>query len=236
MCEPLGNHAITIEEFKIIYEIFKKYIKKGSDYELEKFNKVKEKIIYLNSELRYVILEWTLLKEIDNKIEECSSLRENKTIWLLKESLWYAIIMKIAKIMEKEDKSKVNINKVFNFCRSNSIVNKKNIISEEQIKEMENKIQQISKETNEIGEEIDLIKCWRDEYLSHNDKMKDLLEFQKNYLITNRKMEKIINSISDILNVLCEKFEINFNEVNLNNEIEEITKQVDFIYNKCIEK
>ncbi len=28
MCEPLGNHAVTMEEFKEIFEIFKKYVNK----------------------------------------------------------------------------------------------------------------------------------------------------------------------------------------------------------------
>ena len=29
LCEPFGNHAVTIEEFKTIYEIFIKYQNKG---------------------------------------------------------------------------------------------------------------------------------------------------------------------------------------------------------------
>ncbi len=197
-----------------------------NDYEREK-----EKFYYLNLELNYAILEWNLLKELDSKIDECNLLRENKTILILKESLWYAIIMKVAKITEQEDKSKNNINKILNFYMTNSNIRKKNTITEKIVKDMKNKISQMSKEVNEVGNDIDLIKCWRDKFLAHNDKKQDIIGMQRQYLLTNNKMNKIMNTLSEVFKTLSKEFEICNNDIEISNEIKEIRNQVNYIYN-----
>ena len=73
MCEPLGNHEVTIKEFKSIFEIFKRYNSKQDNDNLKNeitVDELKEKIKNLGYELKYVILEWNLLKEIDNNISK----------------------------------------------------------------------------------------------------------------------------------------------------------------------
>ena len=110
---------------------------------------LKEKIENLYLELSYVRLEWELMKEIDKKTN-CSDekiIKKNEELILtLKDSLWYAIIMRLAKICE--DDTQVNsIYKIFNCCSTNPIVVRKKIISE---KELLEKIEKLEKRVEEL--------------------------------------------------------------------------------------
>ena len=116
---------------------------------------LKEKIENLYLELSYVRLEWELMKEIDKKTN-CSDekiIKKNEELILtLKDSLWYAIIMRLAKICE--DDTQVNsIYKIFNCCSTNPIVVRKKIISEKELLEKIEAINYDDKLT-EINENI----------------------------------------------------------------------------------
>lgn len=150
-------------------------------------------------------------------------------IFLLKDSLWYAIIMRIAKICD-EDENANNIKKIIDCCKSNKII-------AEQIKLTHKELDKLYKNlsvaiTDESGNAINLIKCWRDKYAAHYSKLTDPLDTQKKYLITDKKMEKIISTLTNILIVLCKEFDIEIDESRVSIQTENIKQQLNYLYNK----
>lgn len=191
---------------------------------------LKEKIRNLYLELGYVRYEWNLLRELDDKIkndfeDELPSNRE--LILSIKDSLWYAIIMRIARICE-DDKQVNSIYKVFNCCTSSSYISKQKIIDSKDIEKMKEKLEIAI--TSEDGKETNLIKCWRDKYLAHYSKLVDPLSVQEEFLLTNKKLDSIIETILEILMTLNEKFNIGINDIYATKQIEILKKQFDYIY------
>ena len=136
--------------------------------------------------------------------------------------------MRIAKICDN-NKEANNLYKIFNYCIAIPNIAKENIISNSEIKEMEKEI--YSAIYDEYGK--NLIEKWRNEYLAHYSKLVDPLSTQKKFPIFNKKMEKIVKTISDILTLLFKKFKININETIINCEFEEIKKDFKFLCDNC---
>ena len=192
---------------------------------------LKEKIENLYMELSYVRLEWELMKEIDKKINKSNEKLINKNeelILSLKDSLWYAIIMRLAKICE--DDIQVNsMYKIFNCCSTNPIVVRKKIISEREILEM--KIKVISAITDESGENINLIKGWRDKYLAHYSKLVSPKETQEVFLITEKRLDYIISTLLEILKELINKFNIEIDDIYIQTKAYALKNEFNIIYN-----
>ena len=115
-------------------------------------------------------------------------------IFLLKDSIWYAIIMRIAKICD-EDKEANNIKKIVDYCKSNNKITEQKRITHEELDKLYKNLKVAI--TDESGKAINLIKCWRDKYAAHYSKLTNPLDTQKKYLITDKKMEKIINTLTN---------------------------------------
>ena len=190
---------------------------------------LKEKIENLYLELSYVRLEWELMKEIDKKTN-CSDekiIKKNEELILtLKDSLWYAIIMRLAKICE--DDTQVNsIYKIFNCCSTNPIVVRKKIISEKELLEM--KIKVISAITDESENNINLIKGWRDKYLAHYSKLVTPKETQEVCLMTEKRLDYIIVTLLDVLKKLIEKFNINIDDIYMQTKTDALKNEFNII-------
>ena len=190
---------------------------------------LKEKIENLYLELSYVRLELELMKEIDKKTN-CSDekiIKKNEELILtLKDSLWYAIIMRLAKICE--DDTQVNsIYKIFNCCSTNPIVVRKKIISEKELLEM--KIKVISAITDESENNINLIKGWRDKYLAHYSKLVTPKETQEVFLMTEKRLDYIIVTLLDVLKKLIEKFNINIDDIYMQTKTDALKNEFNII-------
>ena len=150
-------------------------------------------------------------------------------IFLLKDSLWYAIIMRIAKICD-EDKEANNIKKIIDCCKSDKIITEQKKITHEELDKLYKSLKVAI--TDESRNAINLIKCWRDEYAAHYSKLTNPLDTQKKYLITDKKMEKIINILTNTLKILCEKFNIEIDATRVSIQTENIKQQLSYLYNK----
>ena len=179
-----------------------------------------EKIENLYLELSYVRLEWELMKEIDKKTN-CSDekiIKKNEELILtLKDSLWYAIIMRLAKICE--DDTQVNsIYKIFNCCSTNPIVVRKKIISEKELLEM--KIKVISAITDESENNINL---------THYSKLVTPKETQEVFLMTEKRLDYIIVTLLDVLKKLIEKFNINIDDIYMQTKTDALKYEFNII-------
>lgn len=146
----------------------------------------------------------------------------------IKDSLWYAIIMRLAKICE--DDTQVNsIYKIINCCMDNSLIVKQNFISVDSLKEMKFKINCAI--TDESGNNINLLKSWRDKYLAHYSKLVDPLSTQEKFLLTNNKLDHIINVLVESLELLKQCFDIDINDIYIIKKIENLKMQFNSIYN-----
>lgn len=154
--------------------------------------------------------------------------KNEELILSLKDSLWYSIIMRIAKICE--DDTQVNsIYKIFNCCSTNPIVARKKIISENEISDMKLKISSAIKD--ESGENINLIKGWRDKYLAHYSKLENPKVTQEEFLITKKKLDYIVEVLLNILKELIEKFKIGIDDIYIKTKIHALKNEFNNIYN-----
>lgn len=186
-----------------------------------------EKIKNLYLELCYVRIEWSLFKEINSKDDVEHIYVQNEEMFLsMKDSLLYSIIMRVAKICEND--TEVNsIYKVFNCCSSSSIFSK--IISKSEIDLLKNNLEEkiiIEKE----GKKINLIKKWRDKYFAHYSKLISTFELQKEFAISNKTMDDIIDCLYDIIETFNKKFEISINDSQTEKSLELVKKQFNFFY------
>lgn len=195
---------------------------------------LKEKIVNLYLELSYVRIEWELMKKIDdtiNNTDEKIISKNEELIFALKDSIWYSIIMRIAKICEND--TQVNsIYKIFNCCLSNPEVARKNIISEDELSKMRKNVEVAI--YDESGENINLIKGWRDKYLAHYSKLENPQITQEEYLITRNKLNHIIETLKKILLKIIDKFNIEIDDVYVRAKIEALKNEFNIIY-KLIE-
>lgn len=154
--------------------------------------------------------------------------KNEELILSLKDSLWYSIIMRIAKICE--DDTQVNsIYKIFNCCSTNPIVARKKIISEKEISDMKLKI--FSAIIDENGENINLIKGWRDKYLAHYSKLESPKVTQEEFLITKKRLDYVIDALLNILKELIKKFKIEIDDIYIQTRIHALKNEFNNIYN-----
>ena len=181
---------------------------------MEKIIKQME-ILYL--ELQYVKLENVLMKNIDESINNGEIYIEKyKTIiFCIKDSLWYSIITRMAKICE-ESKDSNNIFKILNSLKSNpEIANSKNFNLEE-IKKIINNIKKAINYDEKNKDKME-IKIWRDKYLVHLDKCAESpTQMQDLALITRSKLEHIIDVLSKSFQFIFNKLKIQISEDDIN--------------------
>ena len=191
---------------------------------------LKEKIKNLYLELAYVRFEWNLLKELDKKLGGDAKETGQELVLSLKDALWYAVIMRIAKICEKD--TEVNsIYKILNYCKDNPTIAKKKIFTIQEIEDIKKQI--VIAITDESGENINLIKSWRDKYLAHYSKLVTPECTQKEFLITNKKLDHIIDVLLTIIMDFNRRFNININDIYVEKRVELLKKQFDNIYEIC---
>ena len=172
--------------------------------------KINEQIETIYKELLYIDLEFTLLKEIDNSlIEDKNSLRSIEIMsFIVIDSLWYAIIMRISKIWDKHTDSK-SLLKILN--KIESVPEMKELrdkISLKRICDIKEKVNSIMEDIDINGEISNLFIKSRHNYFAHLGDFNSPQQAQNKYLIGRNRLDKIIDILLEIVEELCYKLNV----------------------------
>lgn len=172
--------------------------------------KIKEQIETIYKELLYIKLEFSFLKEIDNSlVEDKNSLRSVEIMsFLVIDSLWYAIIMRISKIWDNHHGSG-SLFKILNKIESVPEMKKlRDKITIRKISNIKKDIEYIMEDVDIYGETNNLFVESRNDYFAHLGASNSPKDTQQKYLIGKNRLDKLIDTLFKTVEELCRKLNI----------------------------
>ena len=170
--------------------------------------KIGVETIYL--ELLYIKFEWTLMKKMDESlIKDEASFNKIKTIsFFMIDSLWYAIIMRIAKIWDNTKKtgSLLKILNKIETCPDMKDLREK--ISIQEISKIKTNINNVMEDINTEGEINNLFIESRHKYFAHLCNLNSPKEVQKLYLIGKNRVDSVVTILFEVVERLCKELHI----------------------------
>ena len=170
--------------------------------------KIGVETIYL--ELLYIKFEWTLMKKMDESlIKDEASFNKIKTIsFFFFFSLWYAIIMRIAKIWDNTKKtgSLLKILNKIETCPDMKDLREK--ISIQEISKIKTNINNVMEDINTEGEINNLFIESRHKYFAHLGNLNSPKEVQKLYLIGKNRVDSVVTILFEVVERLCKELHI----------------------------
>ena len=160
------------------------------------------KTIY--KEIIYVKLDFLLLDKLDKSRDTNNYLLEKiDTIhFAIIDSLWYTIIMRLAKLWDTDKKSH-SLRKIIN--KISSAPEMKDLRKKNNLKNVNEIVKNIDKAYNDFNEEgeYNFIKESRNNYYGHLGEFNSSKEAQNKYKITRNKIENIISTLFVSVENLC---------------------------------
>ena len=125
-------------------------------------------------------------------------------VFSVKDSLWYSIVMRLAKILDERDKKSI-------FGVLNSVIKNKERIKFKNLNQKEidyiiAKLCSMKKDINEEGKSIDIFKEIRDNYFAHLDRIVSPFDAQEKAFLGKKRIDNIIEECSSTIKKLCNEF------------------------------
>ena len=193
--------------------------------------KIKEQIETIYKELLYIKLESNFMKEIDNSlIEDKNSLRSVEIMsFLVIDSLWYAIIMRISKIWDNHHGS----GSLFKLLKKiESVPEMKELrdkITIKKISDMKKDIEYIMEDVNIYGETNNLFIESRNDYFAHLGDSNSPQDTQQKYLIGRNRLDRLIGTLFEIVEELCDKLNVKIAKKDFEHKLE-ILSNLEYPY------
>ena len=198
-----------------------------------KLKEIKTKIEILYMELFYVKLEWKLMHNIDLTYSQKDKNHYNNykiVMFSIKDSLWYSIIMRLSKILDTRDKK--SLLSILICIKNDFLIKKMNLFRETDLEFMITNLNSYKSDFDEDGNYLDLFKECRDNYFAHIDEFKSPFEAQQKVLISNNRINLLIDECSKILEELNDKFKMGISSERDNKVIEILELEYKNMYNK----
>lgn len=189
-----------------------------------------KELIVLYNELCKAKLEWDLFKKIceyrDTNEEKYKKIYNIGHIML--ESLWYSIIMRTAKIWDKNG-SKISLLKILNKIKDLPEMQdiRKNITPDVSV--MEKNIDSIMRELDSTGCSYNLIVESRHNYFAHLKKFTSAEETQNYYFIGDKRLKKLFEILFEYLEELCRAFECSISNIEFLKEENKLLEEYSYL-------
>lgn len=194
--------------------------------------------IYL--ELLYIKLEWEFMKEIDETLikNELSFEAIKIIVFCIIDSLWYAIVMRIAKICDNTKRTK-SLKKLLDKLETDpNLQDIRNKITFEKLSKIKYDIESAIKNINISDDNVNSIIGSRHEYFAHLGALKSPAEAQNKYFIGRKKLNNLVEVLSEKVEELCKELNVDIAQDDERNKIN-ILKDIEYPYfikslnNKC---
>ena len=193
--------------------------------------KIKEQIETIYKELAYIKLEFNLMENIvDSLIKNEKEMKKIEIIsFLMVDSLWYTIIMRISKVWDNHSGTgsllKI-LNKIETLSEMEDLRNK---ISIQTICQFKCDIKNLMEDIDEKGKINNLFIESRHKYFAHLGSLNSPKEAQETYLIGRKRIKALVELLFKVVERLCRELNIYTAKVDLYHKLN-ILSNVEYPY------